>query len=121
MVRNIFTIVAAFPVDVAYHELPRVRVDTFVVEGPNLREAFEAIKEHVHIVGATEVFGVPLREIYIGPDMRLSREEKLEQWAHWPRLVQAGEFEGWELLAKGPESFDQRSDRLFAERHPEFA
>lgn len=127
--RNIFVIVAAFPVEVQYHELPRVRVDSYVVEGATLQAAFERINDFADMVGAVEVFGSFISDVLICADNTHRREEQLSQWEHWSNGARRGELDqrateqhiGWTLLHSGPESFRQRIDREFAERNPKFA
>ena len=117
----IFTIVAAHPVDVQSHELPRVRVDSYIVSADSLPAAYREIAEYESIVGATEVFGIRSDSLLITPTCTHRREEKLEQWQHWSRMVRIGRVGAWQLLANGAETFQHRQDRLFAERHPHLA
>ncbi|KGG86187.1 hypothetical protein P245_20940 [Comamonas thiooxydans] len=122
MARKIFTIVAAHPVDVSSHELPRVRVDTFLVEGESLQAAFSEIAGYTGIVGATEVFGIECSCVMLTPSSKLQREEQLSQWEHWSGMARRGETDAkWCLLAEGEETFRQRCDRQFIERNPQFA
>lgn len=122
MARSLFTFVAAHPVDVQASELPRVRVDSFLVEGDNLGAAFAQIEEFEGIVDATEVFGVEASQVLLTPSARLTREEQLSQWEHWSGMARRREAGAeWTLLAEGPETFRQRLDRQFAERNPQFA
>ncbi|WP_087865111.1 hypothetical protein [Comamonas thiooxydans] len=122
MTRRIFTIVAAHPVDVQSHELPRVRVDTYLVEGDELKAAFGKIADYEGVVDATEVLGRELDHLVLTPITRLQKEETLEQWTHWRHLIDQGELEdSWTPLARGPESFQQRRERKFAEANPHLA
>lgn len=122
MARNLFTIVAAHHVSVQCHELPRVRVDSFLVEGDSLNAAFAEIERYEGIVDATEVFGIECRRVMLTPTTKMQREEQLAQWEHWSRMARAGDTEAeWRLLAEGPETFRQRIDREFIERNPQFA
>lgn len=122
MARNLFTIVAAHSVSVQCHELPRVRVDNFLVEGDSLNAAFAEIEKYEGVVDATEVFGIECRRVMLTPSTKMQREESLEQWEHWSRMARRGETEAdWRLLAEGPETFRQRMDRQFLERNPQFA
>lgn len=122
MARNMFTFIAAHPVSVQGHELPRVRVDSFMVEGDTLEEAFAEIAQYEGIVDATEVFGIECQRVMLTPSTKMQREEQLAQWEHWSRMVRSGETEAeWRLLAEGPETFRQRIDREFIERNPQFA
>lgn len=101
MARNLFTIVAAHPVSVQCHELPRVRVrvDSFLVEGENLNAAFAEIEKYEGIVDATEVFGIECRRVMLTPTTKMQREEHLAQWEHWSRMARAGDTEAeWRLL-----------------------
>jgi len=122
MTRKFFTIVAAHPVGVQSHELPRVRVDSFLVEGDSLNAGFAEIANFEGIVEAIEVFGVECRRVMLTPSTKMQREESLEHWEHWSRMARRGETEAdWRLLAEGPETFRQRMDRQFLERNPQFA
>lgn len=119
MARKIFTIIAAHPVDVKDHELPRVRVDQYVIEGKNLSEAFAGIKDFAGIVDATAVYGLECKCLLMTPDSAMRREETLSNWERWTTFVRKGEpgfgFPKWQLLASGPETFQQRRDRQLAE------
>ena len=119
----IFTIIAAHPVEVAYHQLPRVEVRAYILEGSSLQAAYEHIKDAKDIVDATEVMGVELAELCLSPNTMLRRQEQLDQWEHWSRYVTCGDKNErpWTILASGTETFRQRIDREFAERHPQFA
>lgn len=122
MARNLFTIIAAHPVSVQYHELPRVRVDSFLVEGETLYTAFAEIRQYEGIVNATEVFGIECKRVRLTPSTKMRREEQLAQWEHWSRMARSGETEAeWRLLAEGPETFRQKIEREFIERLPHFA
>ena len=113
----IFTIVAAHPVDVQLNELPRVRVDSFIVEADSLFAAHELIADWEGIADATEVFGIENKgPLILTPANTHRREEELAQWEHWSRMVAARELAPWQLLARGPESFRERIARQFAER-----
>ncbi|MFN9470923.1 hypothetical protein [Acidovorax sp.] len=115
MTRKIFTVIAAHPVKVHSCELPRVRVDNFLVEGASLAEAFEAISQYEGIVDATEVFGTECTQVMLSPTTVMRREESLAQWEHWGRMARAGELDAqWTLLAEGSESFSERQERLVA-------
>lgn len=117
---RVFTIISVFPVDVHYHELPRVKVLTHVVSGgASLQAAYEEIAGWETVTGATEVFGVENAELSIDPRVQFVREEQLAQWEHWSRMVRKGQTEtNWCLLHAGPEPFRDRIDRLFIERNP---
>lgn len=122
MARNLFTIVAAHPVVVQCHELPRVRVDSFLIEGDSLEAAFAKIEKYEGIVDATEVFGIECQSVMLTPSTKMQREEPLTHWEHWSRMARAGDTEAeWRLLAEGQETFRQRIDREFIERNPQFA
>ncbi|MFN9474656.1 hypothetical protein [Acidovorax sp.] len=122
MKRSIFKFVVAHPVDVQGHELPRVRVDNFLVEGEDLQAAFARIADYEGIVDATEIFGIETSHVLLTPSASLRREEPLNQWEHWSGMARRGELDTqWQLLAEGPETFRQRLDRQFAERNPQFA
>lgn len=122
MPRKIFTIVAAHPVEVGWHELPRVRVDSFLVEGESLQAAFARVAPFEGVVGATEVFSIECSDVMLSPSTSMRREEGLREWLHWSGLVRRGELDaGWSLLAEGPESFSAREERVFAERCPHLA
>lgn len=121
MTRRIFTLIAAYPVDVQEHELPRVRVDSYVVEGATVRDAYDRIKNWDGVSEATEVMGSEVTDLCICPTNTHRREESLQQWEHWSRMVDARALTGWSRLARGPESFRDRIARLFVERHPEFS
>ncbi len=122
MSRRIFTFVAAHPVDTGDHETPRVRVLSFIAEGPTLAEAFAKIAEHDGVVDATEVFGVECLELAVDFRTALDRQEQLAQWESWARANLSGQWERpWSLLKRGPESFADRNARIFAQQHPQFA
>lgn len=122
MARNLFTIIAAHPVSVQYHELPRVRVDSFLVEGETLNTAIAEIAQYEGIVDATEVFGIECQHIRLTPSNKMQREEQLAQWEHWSRMARSGDTEAeWRLLAEEPETFRQKIEREFIERLPHFA
>lgn len=121
-VRKIFSIVAAHPVTLAIHELPRVRVNNCLVEGASLGEAFARIKDYPGLVGASEVFGLDCPDALITPTVRFHKDETLARWEHWSNLAKLGELDAdWQLLLSGPESFRQRLAREFLEENPQFA
>ena len=122
MTRKLFTFVVAHPVNVQAHELPRVLESYYFLEGENLANAFARIADFEHVADATEVFGVESASVMITPLTRLQSEKPLTEWMHWSDLQRRGELDvQWTLLAEGPESFSERLERLFAERHPQFA
>lgn len=118
---SIICLVAVFPVDVQYHELPRVECREFIVEAKSVAAAYEEMSGWAQMVDATEVWGVKLRELCITPDRKHIRQEDLGTWEHWTRWQLSDDSTGWKRVALGPETFRQRLDRQFAERHPEFA
>lgn len=116
----IVTIVAVFPMEVEPHELPRVECRTFIVQTESIQEGYDSISGFASAIDATEVWAVETRELCVTPDHRLTRQELLSEWQSWVHW-QLTDGSGWIRVHQGPENFQQRIDRLFAERRPEFA
>lgn len=114
---KLFHMIVATPVQGQPHELHRVLYSDYILQATELKSAYTAISEHTHpvdVAGAPEVWGRELEPrvdgVVVSPATKLQSHVDFGQHAHW-----STEQDRYTLVHKGPESFQQWSDRMFQE------
>ncbi len=114
---KLFHMIVATPVQGQPHELHRVLYSEYILQATELQAAYAAISEHTHpvdVAGAPEVWGRELDPrvdgVVVSPTTKLQSHVEFGQHAHWSAVQ-----DRYTLVHKGPESFQQWTDRMFQE------